>query len=261
VADYTEEQLLWIAATCPNAPEEFKAQFVQASRRAKLDPLAKQIYAINQGGKWRWQVSIDGLRVIADRTGQYSPGPEPRFDYSDDTGRPFVATVTVKKRTPDGTWHDVAATAYWDEYVARGRDGNIIGKWRDMPHLMLSKCAEALALRRAFPADMSGLYVDAEMMQAANGEPTEQPAEPARDDLERDDEQKNREADIRGVCYLLANTTKPAESPEAQQAMRAVLRSVCGYDSPRTIPNDKLDAVHDELAKRNAVTFGGRAGD
>ena len=147
------------------------------AQRAGLDPLARQIYMIS-----RWdakarrniatpQTSIDGYRLIADRTGMYAPGREPTFTYAAE-GELVSATAFVKKWV-GGQWHEVAATAFWDEYVQATKDGKPSFMWAKMPHTMLAKCAEALALRRAFPANLSGLYTDDEMAQAQSADGVE----------------------------------------------------------------------------------------
>lgn len=134
--------------------------FAHVCKHTKLDPFLKQIYPIVRGKILTIQTSIDGYRVIADRTNRYSPGRESTFVYKKDN-TVLSATAYVKKMTADGTWHEVAATAHFDEYqVCNGP------MWKKMPHTMIAKCAEALALRKAFPAEMSALRTDDEMDQA-----------------------------------------------------------------------------------------------
>jgi len=150
----------------PNLTMDELNVFLHNCMRTGLDPMAKQIYAIKRAGRMCIQTGIDGFRLIAERTGKYSPGKDTEFLY-DDKGTLLGAKVYVKKMTPDGTWHDISATALLREY----NPGQ--GLWGRMPHVMIEKCAEARALRRAFPADLSGLYTDEEMEQASDhGTPT-----------------------------------------------------------------------------------------
>ncbi len=143
--------------------------FIMACKKTGLDPFMKQIYAIKRSDQMTIQTSIDGLRLIADRTKNYAPGREARCDY-DDQKKLLCATSFVKKRTADGTWHEVSASAYFDEYCQKTKDGYPTKFWKQMPHVMLAKCAEALALRKAFPAELSGIYTSDEMSQATTEE-------------------------------------------------------------------------------------------
>lgn len=153
---------------CSNEEVEL---FLHVCKKTGLDPMMKQIYPVK-----RWssaekkeimtcQTSIDGFRLIAERTGRYSPGREAAYIY-DKEGNVISATSYVKKMTADGTWHEVAATAFFEEYAQKTKEGKVTQFWDRMPHVMLAKCAEALALRKAFPADLSGIYTSDEMGQA-----------------------------------------------------------------------------------------------
>ena len=72
---------------------------------------------------------------------------------------PNKATVTVYKML-EGQRLPFTATARWSEYYP----GEKIGfQWRTKPYLMLGKCAESLALRKAFPKLLSGMYSAEEM--------------------------------------------------------------------------------------------------
>lgn len=156
--DNSQIQLLKTTICKGSTDDELKF-FIYACQRTGLDPFARQIYSVPRGGQRVIQTSVDGFRLIAERTGRYSPGREPTFVHDKD-GILVSATSYVKKQTKDGTWHEVAASAMMMEYDGKNTF------WKKMPYLMLAKCAECLALRKAFPAEMSGLYGQEEMQQA-----------------------------------------------------------------------------------------------
>lgn len=145
--------------------DEFMA-FLGAVQRYRLNPLANQIYARLQPQTEKnprsvtYMAQIDGFRLIADRTGNYAGNDD--AVYEGNGKQPERASVVVHKlvatqRVP------FSASARWAEYCP---GGNAAFMWSKMPYLMLGKCAEALALRKAFPAELSGLYTVEEMHQA-----------------------------------------------------------------------------------------------
>lgn len=145
--------------------EEHFQRFLYGIERHRLDPFANQIYAIQRWDnkakihKLTIQTGIDGYRVLADRSGKCAGNDDAVFDAEQNPQR---ATVTVWKMI-EGTRYAFTATARWDEYYPGDKAGMM---WQKMKHVMLAKCAEALALRKAFPAELSGLYTSEEMAQA-----------------------------------------------------------------------------------------------
>jgi phage recombination protein Bet len=144
------------------------------AKRSGLDPFSKQVHFVKRkvwnGAKKAYdevgtiQTGIDGYRAIAERTGTLAGIDDAVFD-SEDKDHPNKATVTVH-RFLNGTRIGFTASARWAEYAALDRDGNPAAMWKKMPYLMLAKCAEALALRKAFPNNLSGIYSNEEMAQA-----------------------------------------------------------------------------------------------
>lgn len=162
---WTPEQTQLISTTiAPGCSTDELRLFAYACQRTGLDPFSKQIYAIKRGGKMTIQAGIDGLRSIAERTGQLD-GSETHWCGEDGvwtdvwlSSKPPAAAKTILHRK--GASHPFVGVARFADYNA-GQ-----GLWSKMPAAMIAKCSEALALRKAFPADLSGVYSTDEMDQA-----------------------------------------------------------------------------------------------
>ena len=160
ISGYTSDQVALIKSTIAvGATNDELMLFLQVCKNHKLDPFTRQIHFVKRAGKGTIQISIDGFRAIAERTGNYAGNDDPVFD---DEQKPQKATATVWKMV-NGVRCPFNATARWSQYFPGDTQGFM---WKKMPHVMLGKCAEALALRKAFPEALSGLYSDEEMDQA-----------------------------------------------------------------------------------------------
>ncbi|MCC6786763.1 MAG: phage recombination protein Bet [Hyphomonadaceae bacterium] len=191
-AEFSNTQLKLIRRSVARqcTPAEFD-EFMAVAALCGLDPLRRQIapliVAADDSKRRRlipW-TTIDGLRVIAARNGDYRPmegAPLIEYDRArvDEAVNPLgIVRAEVRAwKAHDGAWHAVVGEAWWDEFapvrcsraapslnveIASSTETHLDSAWRKMGRVMISKCAEAQALRRGWPDLLSGLYGEEEL--------------------------------------------------------------------------------------------------
>ena len=163
----------------PDATFDEMGLFLHQCTRTGLDPMAGQIHAIHRWDsrlgrkKMTIQVGIDGFRAIGQDTDEYDGqdgpywcGPDGKWvDVWLSKDYPSAAKVTVFRK---GCTQGFPGIATWDEYVQLTKQGEVTSMWKGRPSGQLGKCAESLALRKAYPQKLSGIYTPDEMAQADN---------------------------------------------------------------------------------------------
>jgi phage recombination protein Bet len=177
VTQFNPEQLALVKNTvAKNTTDPEFRLFIEVCKYHGLNPFARQIYAVvrtgeRSGRQMTIQTSIDGYRLLAERSGKYAGQTGPEWCGEDGIWKdvwlsdkaPSAARIGVlRKDFSQPTW----GIAKYKSYAQTSP------LWTKMPDVMLAKCAESLALRKAFPAEMSGIYTKEEMEQADDDLPT-----------------------------------------------------------------------------------------
>lgn len=152
----------------PGAADASIKMVLSYCKAAGLDPMQKPVHIVpmwdREAGRMRDVImpGIGSYRTQAARSGDYAGVTEPEFgpDVTEAIGGQSVTypqwcRVTVKRRLGDGAIAEFTAREFWKENYAikGGKDKSIApnAMWAKRPYGQLAKCAEAQALRKAFP--------------------------------------------------------------------------------------------------------------
>lgn len=163
IQSYSNEEIdLLKKDICKGAKDIELVYFLKVCETLNLNPFTRQIYSLPFSGGRVVIIGIDGLSSIAHRTNQYIGCDPAIFEFEKPGDKiPISASVTVYRLTK-GLRCSWTARVFMDEYKPKYKNP----MWEKFPKRMLEKCAHALALKKGFNEEMSGLYTREEMDQA-----------------------------------------------------------------------------------------------
>lgn len=250
VQAYSNDQLALIKKTvAPGVSDDELKLFIEVCKSKGLNPFTRQIYAIarkdgDNGKKMTIQTGIDGYRLLAARSGKYAGQLGPEWCGKDgkwvdvwlDSEPPQAARVAaLHSDFKQPLWRVAKYSSYVQKY--NNKPSTL---WDKMPEVMLAKCAEALALRAAFPEELSGIYTKEEMMQAdtepdlpasvlaqetIEGEVVEQETQPQANGHQAEEAQSSS---IPSVKQLQARCTKLCGASYWQAMLKVALKLADG---------------------------------
>jgi hypothetical protein len=231
------------------SPSELQ-YFIEVCKITGMSPFTREIYAISRETwnpetqrkepKMSIQVSIDGLRKRAANSGYYDGSTT--FWCGEDgnwlevwlKSTPPSAAKTVVYRK--GCGQPFTAVARFDAYKQDFK-GKLSGLWEKMPDIMIGKCSEALALRKAFPEQTAGLYASEEMDQASNITPQAQPVSIPKPEIATGWDEKlwaifekgvNKCATVEDLEKLIAWVAKSSSKYEPSQDQLSIITNILG---------------------------------
>ena len=264
--EYNRDQIELVKATvCRGATDDQLKLFLTVCKRTQLDPFVHQIYAIQRksrdaSGNWvqnmTIQTGIDGLRLVAQRSGEYQGQDGPLWCGDDGEWKdvwlspdpPAAAKVAVyRKGFVKPVW---GVARFWEYAQTTSKDGKkfLTGLWKTMYSNQLAKCAEALALRKAFPNESSGLYIREEMDQAGPSTMDE----PNADDQRRVDALSSGMGDFK-VGLKVVQKTDPASEPQPEPVKTVEVKAEA--TAPEPVPESVPEPVKDEPKPDPVIEF------
>ena len=170
LASMSEHEVLSVlkSSLYPGASDGSVKMVLAYCQASGLDPMQKPVHIVpiwdSRAAQMR-DVVMPGIglyRTQASRTGQFAGMSEPEYgpDVVTEIGNqkityPEWCKVTVKRQLESGVLAEFTAKEFWIENYAvkGGKDKSIApnAMWTKRPRGQITKCAEAQALRKAFP--------------------------------------------------------------------------------------------------------------
>lgn len=228
VVDNKEIVALVKGTVFPTATDSELKFFVHKCTTLGVDPLSQMIhptkYRLKDGTtRITFVASIDFLRARAESSGKYDGQDEITYEHKDNSPYPYSATAKVYKK---GINRPFVCTALWSEFYPGDAKGHM---YKKMPRVMLGKCAEAQALRKAFPAVLDKLYIQEEI-----GQSNEQ-TDNTRPNVEFTVEDKPKQVKkitptgVEGNAIVITEETKPGpEKPKEKKKPKLKTKKIDG---------------------------------